>query len=362
MNNCKYKDNGCDRENKCLKKNTSLKHEMFNIRKNNIPNNISNYSKTIKNTTSSKDNICKNDRFAYNKKIIIKGHNNHNKSICKDDYCDSIMSDKNIFTEGEYITTSDNNNTKFPITSIGIIGYYFNKTIKDYQFLLIRRKDTLGYVDFIRGKYQLHNKAYIMNLLNEMTVQERSYLKNGFNYNWNKLWGNMKLKQRYINEEYISKEKYEALVNGISTTSEFYNLESCLSNVETSWEEPEWGFPKGRREYREKELNTAIREFSEETGINNNNINVIYNIQPFEEIFNGSNFKSYKHKYYLAKINMPISCNKNNVLTNYQKSEVSAIDFKTYDESTSCIRDYDKEKKDILESVYNILQNFEIVH
>ena len=42
----------------------------------------------------------------------------------------------------------------------------------------------------------------------------------------------------------------------------------------------------------------------------------------FEEIFTGSNFKSYKHKYFIAHT-------KCNDLTNYQKSEVSKIKWMT---------------------------------
>ena len=52
---------------------------------------------------------------------------------------------------------------KHPITSIGIIAY---RSIEDeYQFLMIRRKDTLGYVDFMRGKYPIYNKLYLQNII-----------------------------------------------------------------------------------------------------------------------------------------------------------------------------------------------------
>ena len=47
---------------------------------------------------------------------------------------------------------------------------------------------------------------------------------------------------------------------------------------------------------------------------------IIDNIIPYEEIFTGSNYKSYKHKYYLAHMKY------NNVNdNNYQKSEVSKM-------------------------------------
>ena len=38
---------------------------------------------------------------------------------------------------------------------------------------MICRKDTLGYVDFLRGKYSLNNKSQLLNLFNEMTIYEK---------------------------------------------------------------------------------------------------------------------------------------------------------------------------------------------
>ena len=55
--------------------------------------------------------------------------------------------------------------------------------------------------------------------------------------------------------------------------------------------------------YNEKDLTCAIREFEEETGYKNADFNIVYNILPYEEIFTGSNFKSYKHKYFICKFN-----------------------------------------------------------
>merc|ERR1712167_450966 len=101
------------------------------------------------------------------------------------------------------------------------------------------------------------------------------------------------------------------------------------------WVETEWGFPKGRRNYNEKDLTCAIREFEEETGYKNDDFNIIYNILPYEEIFTGSNFKSYKHKYFICKL-------KNNVVnkTGFQKSEVSDMQWKSYKECLDSIRPY----------------------
>ena len=52
---------------------------------------------------------------------------------------------------------------KHPITSLGIIAFRENNGCLEY--LMIRRKDTLGYVDFLRGKYSLNNVLYLKNII-----------------------------------------------------------------------------------------------------------------------------------------------------------------------------------------------------
>ena len=48
---------------------------------------------------------------------------------------------------------------KLPITSIGIVAFRMKNN--NPEFLMIRRKDTLGHVDFMRGKYSVNNKDYL---------------------------------------------------------------------------------------------------------------------------------------------------------------------------------------------------------
>ena len=68
------------------------------------------------------------------------------------------------------------------------------------------------------------------------------------------------------------------------------------------YKDPEWGFPKGRRNLKERDLQCAVREFEEETDIGRDNIYVLRCIDPLEEDFIGSNKKHYKHIYYIAKL------------------------------------------------------------
>jgi len=87
-----------------------------------------------------------------------------------------------------------------PITSLGIIA--FNKSMDSLKYLLICRKDSLGYVEFMRGKYPLYNCDYIQNIINEMTIQEKvNLLTKEFDVLWKELWGD------YFGVQYHSEEK-----------------------------------------------------------------------------------------------------------------------------------------------------------
>ena len=66
------------------------------------------------------------------------------------------------------------NQCKMPITSIGIIVFRHNND--NIEYLMIRRKETLGFIDFMRGKYSLQNKKYIINMIEHMTINEKKDL------------------------------------------------------------------------------------------------------------------------------------------------------------------------------------------
>lgn len=242
---------------------------------------------------------------------------------------------------------------KQPITSIGIICF---REKNDIEYLMIRRKDSFGYVDFMRGKYPLYNKKFIKSLINEMTIHEKHKLITlSFEELWNDLWGD-EVGIQYRNEEASSKEKLENLKIGVHFNNELYSLKSIISESDTNWLETEWGFPKGRRNYQENDLQCALREFEEETGFDKNKINLVMNIVPFEEIFIGSNLKSYKQKYYIAKMNN--DCIED--LECYQKTEVSKIRWVNIEDAISLMRYYDTEKIQIIKNINYILNTFEL--
>ena len=241
---------------------------------------------------------------------------------------------------------------KLPITSYGII-LFRNHPRAGIQFLMIRRKDSYGYIDFVRGKYTNQNIIQIQNMIDQMSNEEKARLElHSFEMLWKMMWGKNNYIQ-YRSEESISSKKFESLKNGIVINDSLYTLSQLIQQSATSWTETEWEFPKGRRNFQEKDLECAMREFEEETGMSAQNISIIDNVLPFEEIYIGSNLKSYKHKYYLAYMDQS-----SDMLFNYQKTEVSKLEWKTIDECIASIRPYNLEKLQLIKNIHQLLQEY----
>ena len=231
-------------------------------------------------------------------------------------------------------------NCKKPITSLGIITYRYHPD-GYIEYLMVQRKDTLGYVDFLRGKYSDTNLFQLKNIIEEMTREEMDRIL-AYEYKdlWYKLWNKVTETYDSKNEEkfnWIKKHKSELLVY-------------------STWTEPEWGFPKGRRNFKERDLECALREFEEETGYPKKDLIFIKNLNPMEEIFTGSNLKSYKHRYFLAYMRYEDTLND----TRYQKSEIGAMKWFTYEELNRRIRPYNIERLDILKDIHTLIDKYTI--
>ena len=246
---------------------------------------------------------------------------------------------------------------KLPIISYGIV--VFRPSSKGLQFLMIRRKDSFGYIDLIRGKYACHNIDQIQKSVDEMSISEKEQLlTEPFDKLWSNLWGLSNGGMNYRGEEVSSAKKFDIIKNGIMVNNEEFTLHNIIERSTTAWSETEWEFPKGRRNFQEKDLECALREFEEETGYSSRDIIVVENVLPFEEMFIGSNHKSYKHKYFLAYMNDP-----NEIVDNvygFQKTEVSKLEWKTIDECLESIRPYNLEKKQVIININKVLQEYRL--
>ena len=225
----------------------------------------------------------------------------------------------------------------------------------EIEYLMIQRVDSFGYIEFMRGKYAINNHQFLKNIIDEMTIQEKqNILTKSFDELWIALWGDYSGLQ-YRGEKQISKNKYLQLKNGVDVGNMRYDLQSLIATSRTRWETAEWGFPKGRRNHQEKDIDCAFREFSEETGYNKECLKQIFNVLPYEEVFIGSNLKCYKNKYFLSYMDSN-ECN----TSGYQISEVKNMKWMTYSECVEIIRPYNVEKKNMLTSINNTLHTFYI--
>jgi hypothetical protein len=117
-----------------------------------------------------------------------------------------------------------------PIISIG--GIAFRKNIaknNQIEYLMICRKHTLGYMDFMRGKYSLFNKEHILNLLKEMSVEEKDNIASkDFSLLWNQLWNKNENEKndniQYNTEEFLSFDKITSLKHGIHNITTFFSF------------------------------------------------------------------------------------------------------------------------------------------
>lgn len=224
-----------------------------------------------------------------------------------------------------------------------------NKKIinNDLEYLIIRRKHSLGYIEFIRGRYDIADKSTIYHLIRQMTPQEINCIKTlEFKELWEEVWKKTSYNKTYLKEMEESQEKF-------NTLKEEKFLEETFEN---DYAEPEWGFPKGRRNPNEKNLKCALREFFEETGIVKSDLIILNKLFPLQEIFFGTNGIKYKHIYYIALYDSDedISIGK---IQEDQLTEIGDIQWKKLDECLNLFRPYHEEKKKILVSLNNFIIN-----
>lgn len=237
-----------------------------------------------------------------------------------------------------------------PVVSYGVLAVKF---VEDQpHYLMIRRRDTLSYVDFMRGKYKMDKQDYIQMLIDGMTIEERTrMLHTPFDTLWINLWNHVHTRQ-YRNEYETAKRAFETL----KSTGDVYGrmLNKYIHDASTTWAEPEWGFPKGRRSLHETEQACALREFGEETGISVHHLKLVSDVPPIVENYVGSNGIPYRHVYFVGVCSADAAVAfqpSNRVMSR----EVSGIEWKTFDSAYLSIRPTNVEKRTVLSKLHYML-------
>jgi 8-oxo-dGTP pyrophosphatase MutT (NUDIX family) len=261
-----------------------------------------------------------------------------------------------------------------PLTSYGLICYNdfssqfnYDRNLTDFKIVMIRRKDTIGYVEFLRGKFNIQKEYYIIKLFDMMTKEEKDRilrikdfdkLRNHLgmtkkNYIYKNEYDSAKIKFNFLIKNIITLDKNK--VQNVNNKKKITFLEYLINKSKNTWDNTEWGIPKGRKHQKETNINCAVREFLEETGISKNDISVLINIKPLEEVYTSFNNVKYRHIYFFAKFlnkDTTLTFNQNN---KNQVNEISAIEWFNNKEGIECLRPYYNEKKEIINKTFNIL-------
>lgn len=245
-----------------------------------------------------------------------------------------------------------------PVNSYGII--IFRYILDKPEILMINRKNSLCYIEFIRGKYNINNPRYILVLFNKFSMKEK---ENIMNKSFDELWMNLWLLDNLNNQKYEkdytkSKEKFNKLKKGVIHNNKLYNIESLMKDSITEYLDTEWEFPKGRKNNNEKNINCAIRECSEETNFTIEDYELLINVAPLTELYTGENKIKYRHIYYIAELKnyekgIVINSSKN------QSIEIGDIKWFSKEESLNKLRNYHKSRFRVINCMFDFLENIE---
>lgn len=220
----------------------------------------------------------------------------------------------------------------------------FSDIKNNIKVLLIRGRNTIGYLDFIRGRYRLENLHQISFLFRQMTSSEIKFISdnmNDFDAIWRNTWhmkndtNLVELYEKNIQESIDNKNerRYKNMIHDYDDYKKAFtkfhmirerkvlNLHEIIKLSCSHVYVQDWGIPKGRRICGETDIQTAKREFEEETGYTDDEYILFNNISPLEEILNGTDGIKYKYKYYVALL----TTDKHPSCDNLRKSQLCEV-------------------------------------
>lgn len=226
------------------------------------------------------------------------------------------------------------------INNLNKIQYYKNKI----KILLIKRKHSLNYIEFIRGLYNINDTVKLETMFRLMCVPEINQIKKlDFDVLWNELWKKTAKKKKYKKEYINSKEKFNKLISSGKINE--------LLSINCKFDSPEWEIPKGRRNNHEKNIDCAVRELYEETNIRENDYEILKNLFSIHDTFIGTNGIEYKHIFYTAILKSDLE------FETVNNNEVSEIKLCPWDKINELIRPYHDNKINMINEIFLFILN-----
>ncbi len=218
----------------------------------------------------------------------------------------------------------------------------FLKYDDSIKFLLVKRRNSLNYIDFIRGKYEINDFKSIINMAGYMSKDEVELIKtNNFNKLWGDLWLKNAYKKKYLNEMRISNEKFNYLKSI-----------NFLEKLTSEYSSTEWEIPKGGKKQNETHIQCGMRELKEETSLDESKYKIIKCIDPIHDVFMGTNNIEYRHIFYTALFNNNALCD-----IEHSNNEIDSVKWCSLSEINNIIRPYNNSKVKILTLLFLFIIN-----
>lgn len=250
-----------------------------------------------------------------------------------------------------------------PVTSYGILCFRLVAGAANAvhpEYLMVQRKDSLGFVEFVRGKYHSNDHAYVGALLANMTGAERDKLlqaceaADGMGALWRYLWRDLSHPEPAAGDADPGGGKGGFARDFEDARAKFDRvkrlLPELLQQFPSEVRETEWGFPKGRRNMNESDMQCASREFQEETGLDPSELRLLQSepgrYMHMEEMFQGSNGVWYRHVYFVAVANYGSSQD-----YQYCNGEIRSVSWFPFSTCASKIRPAYLQRRAVLEQV-----------
>lgn len=286
--------------------------------------------------------------------------------IPKSESTDSIGSVDRYIAHGKHHKYDKAPKNKY---SYGIACCRYNIEKSRTEILLIQKRCTYCFFEFVMGNYFRHDNQKLIELFNNMTNDEKVIIITcRFELMWHKLY----LKKFDIeNKSHISKyyniseiKQYETYTNKKLKFEKSFlydegkrlrKLINDSSSIDLIWE-----IPKGRRSADdETDMETGIREFSEETHIDRIKYKILTDCPPIKETYVHMGVR-YTNQYYISvaqsNINPKLHFNSSD-----QLSEIINIKWVSLSEIPQ-IDQYNRLHK-VVKPIFNILKKkYKIQH
>lgn len=247
--------------------------------------------------------------------------------------------------------------------SYGIACCRHNSDSGDLEIILVRKRYTHCFVSFVFGQYAKRDIKRLQFLFNGMTLQEKiDIMSLKFDIMWYKIWlefpesaykdcafdlssaasisntwkqlYKQKTSNNFIPYNFSSPTKLDFYIKKKSKFESTFvvdggeKLRMLITNSTNN--DLSWEVPRGRKNKNETLYECATREFKEETGVNMDAYNIMFDVKPVVDSYTSLNVK-YIHNYFLAytsKIFKPhVSFG-----AGYQASEISSVKWASLDE------------------------------